>query len=125
AADETRIQHRDETRVAARVCVSRRCGVVVIDAHHHFWDPARASYPWMTEALAPIRRRFGPEDLRPLLAANGIDRTILVQTRSSLDETREFLAIAADHDFIAGAVGWVALTAPDVAEQPARLPSSP
>jgi L-fuconolactonase len=98
--------------------------VVVIDAHHHFWDPARATYPWMTDALAPIRRRFGPEDLRPLLAANGVDQTILVQTRSSLDETREFLATAAQHDFIAGVVGWVDLTA-DVAKQITRLRSGP
>jgi L-fuconolactonase len=98
--------------------------VVVIDAHHHFWDPARATYPWMTDALAPIRRRFGPEDLRPLLAANGVDQTILVQTRSSLDETREFLATAAQHDFIAGVVGWVDLTA-DVAKQVTRLRSGP
>jgi L-fuconolactonase len=97
---------------------------MVVDAHHHFWDPARASYPWMTDALAPIRRRFGPEDLRPLLAANGIDRTILVQTRSSLDETREFLATAAQHDFIAGVVGWVDLTA-DVAKQLASLRAGP
>ena len=94
---------------------------LVVDAHHHFWDPSRASYPWMTDALAPIRRRFGPEDLRPLLGANGVDRTILVQTRSSLDETREFLATAADHEFIAGVVGWVDLTAPDVAERVAEL----
>ena len=94
--------------------------MVVIDAHHHFWDPTRATYPWMTEALAPIRRRFGPEDLRPLLAANGVDQTILVQTRSSLDETREFLATAAQHDFIAGVVGWVDLTA-DVPKQLASL----
>jgi L-fuconolactonase len=78
----------------------------------------------MTDALAPIRRRFGPEDLRPLLAANGVDQTILVQTRSSLDETREFLATAAEHDFIAGVVGWVDLTA-DVAKQIARLHSGP
>jgi len=78
----------------------------------------------MTEALAPIRRRFGPEDLRPLLAANGIDQTILVQTRSSLDETREFLATAAQHDFIAGVVGWVDLTA-DVPKQLASLKASP
>jgi L-fucono-1,5-lactonase len=92
---------------------------MVIDAHHHFWDPARASYPCMTDALAPIRRRFGPEDLRPLLAANGVDQTILVQTRSSLDETREFLAMAAQHDFIAGVVGWVDLTA----DVPAQLKS--
>jgi len=96
----------------------------VVDAHHHFWDPARATYPWMTDALAPIRRRFGPEDLRPLLAANGVDRTILVQTISSLDETREFLATAARHDFIAGVVGWVDLTA-DVAKQLASLRAGP
>jgi L-fuconolactonase len=94
---------------------------LVVDAHHHFWDPARAAYPWMTDALAPIRRRFGPDDLGPLLASSGVDRTILVQTRSSLDETREFLATAAEHDFIAGVVGWVDLTAPDVADQVASL----
>jgi L-fuconolactonase len=96
----------------------------VIDAHHHFWDPAKASYPWMTDALAPIRRRFGPDDLEPLLAPNGVDRTVLVQTRSSFDETREFLATAAQHDFIAGVVGWVDLTG-DVAKQIARLRSEP
>jgi L-fuconolactonase len=98
---------------------------VVVDAHHHFWDPARATYPWMTDAFAPIRRRFGPEDLEPLLAANGVDQTILVQTRSSIDETREFLATAARHDFIAGVVGWVDLTAPDIAKQIAQLRSRP
>jgi L-fuconolactonase len=99
--------------------------MLVVDAHHHFWDPARATYPWMTDALAPIRRRFGPEDLRPLLAANGVERTILVQTRSSLDETRELLATAAEHEFIAGVVGWVDLTAPDVAERLAELRAGP
>jgi L-fuconolactonase len=78
----------------------------------------------MTDALASIRRRFAPEDLRPLLAANGVDRTILVQTRSSLDETREFLATAAQHDFIAGVVGWVDLTG-DVAKQVASLRARP
>jgi L-fuconolactonase len=98
--------------------------VVVIDGHHHFWDPAKAAYPWMSDALAPIRRRFGPEDLEPLLAANGVDQTVLVQTRSSLDETREFLATAARHDFIAGVVGWVDLTA-DVAKQIGSLQAGP
>jgi len=97
---------------------------VVIDAHHHFWDPAKAKYPWMTKALDPIRRRFGPEDLRPLLAANGVDQTILVQTRASIDETREFLATAAGHDFIAGVVGWVDITA-DVSKQVASLRAGP
>ena len=34
---------------------------MVIDGHQHFWDPARADYPWMeAPELAPIRRAFGP-----------------------------------------------------------------
>ena len=95
--------------------------MIAVDAHQHFWDPTRASYPWMTDELAAIRRPFGPKDLRPLLAANGIDRTILVQTRSSEDETRELLETAAASDFVAGVVGWVDLTADDVAARLAAL----
>lgn len=85
-----------------------------IDAHQHFWDPARADYPWMAAPdLAPIRRAFAPADLAPLIAAEGIDRTILVQCRSSLAETKEFLAIAHATDFITGVVGWIDLTDAD------------
>jgi L-fuconolactonase len=94
---------------------------VVIDAHHHFWDPSHRDYPWMGDDLAAIRRRFGPEQLAPLLAASGVDRTVLVQTVSSLDETREFLAAAAANDFIAGVVGWVDLTDPSVGATLAEL----
>ena len=89
---------------------------VVVDSHHHFWDPARRDYYWMSEELATIRRRFGPDDLRPLLAAARVDRTIVVQTVPSVDETREFLATAAETDFVAGVVGWVDLTDPAVAK---------
>ena len=85
--------------------------MTVIDAHQHFWDPARADYPWMEDrALAPIRRAFGPHDLAPLLAANGVDASIVVQCRSAIEETEEFLAIAAATPFVAGVVGWVDLT---------------
>ena len=86
-----------------------------VDAHHHFLDPDRIVYPWLTAELEPLRRRFGPEDLRPELAAHDIARTVLVQTRSSVAETREFLATADAVDFIGGVVGWVDLSAPDVA----------
>jgi L-fuconolactonase len=83
---------------------------LTVDAHHHFWDPARFDYPWLTDELAALRRRFGPEDLAPLVERAGIERTILVQTISSVDETREFLATATATPFIAGVVGWVDLT---------------
>ena len=98
---------------------------LVVDGHHHFWDPARHSYPWMSDELATIRRRFGPEDLRPLLAANGVDRTVVVQTISSAEETREFLATARDIDFVAGVVGWVDLADPSIGRTLAQLRAGP
>lgn len=94
---------------------------VLVDAHQHFWDPARADYPWMTDAVAPIRRRFMPSDLRPRLADAGVDYTVVVQARSNVQETRELLTLAADTDFIAGVVGWVDLTAPDLVDTIGQL----
>jgi L-fucono-1,5-lactonase len=84
---------------------------MVIDGHQHFWDPARADYPWMQAAdLAPIRRAFGPADLAPLLNQNGIDASILVQCRSAVAENEEFLRVAAATPFVIGVVGWADLT---------------
>ena len=92
-----------------------------VDSHQHFWDPARADYPWMTDEVAAIRRAFMPDDLRPLLADAGVAYTVLVQARSDLEETRELLALAAHTDFIAGVVGWADLTLPELADTLAEL----
>jgi len=78
-----------------------------IDSHFHFWDPALRDYPWMPDEL---KRPYGPDDLRPLLAANGFDAAVLVQTVSEVAETREFLQIAGITDIVAGVVGWVDMT---------------
>lgn len=86
---------------------------MIVDSHQHFWDPARADYPWMTDEL---RRRYGPEDLEPLLREHGVTGTVVVQARHSLDETRDLLAIAAANPFVLGVVGWVDLTG-DVSAQ--------
>jgi L-fuconolactonase len=96
---------------------------MIIDAHHHLWDYQAARYPWMTEKLAALRRRFGPEDLQPLLAACGVDATVLVQTYSSLEETRGFLEVASETPWIAGVVGWVDLCAAEVAQRIGTLRS--
>jgi L-fuconolactonase len=94
---------------------------VIVDSHQHFWDPASAAYPWMTEAVAPIRRPYGPEDLRPLIAAAGVDATVVVQARSDVEESRELLRLAAGTDFVAGVVGWADLTSPDLPDTLAEL----
>ena len=106
--------------------MSERVRTPVVDAHHHFWTPSRHDYYWMAGAeLDPIRRTFGPDDLRPLLTAAGVDATVLVQTVPSVPETREFMVTAAATDFVAGVVGWVDLTDPAVADTLAELRSQP
>jgi L-fuconolactonase len=90
---------------------------VIVDAHQHFWDPALADYPWMTDDDAALRRRFGPDDLEPLLREHGITGTVVVQARHSLGETRSLLELAAATPFVLGVVGWVDL----IGDVPAQL----
>jgi L-fuconolactonase len=87
---------------------------VIVDSHQHFWDLERFDYPWLTDDLRPIRRNFSPSDLEPLLARRGVERTVVVQAISSVDETRYLLEIASRTEFVAGVVGWVDLAAPRV-----------
>ena len=70
----------------------------------------------MTDDVAPLRRRFGTEDLEPLLREYGVTGTVVVQARQSLDETRELLTLAASTPFVLGVVGWVDLTGDVVAQ---------
>src|SRR5580704_16236661 len=97
----------------------------IIDAHQHFWDPTTGDYPWLAGPFEPIARVFGPEDLRPLLAAQGISGTVLVQTWNDLGETRDYLRVAAETNFVAGVVGWVDLTDPKVDRTLAELKAGP
>lgn len=99
--------------------------MVTVDAHQHFWDPATADYPWMSDAVAPLCRRFGPEDLAPLMQNVGIDQSIFVQARSDLAETQEYMLIAANSDFLAGVVGWVDLTDPEADDVLSSLRARP
>lgn len=98
----------------------------VVDAHHHLWDPARRDYPWMTGPAARLRRPFGLTELRAVTSANRVDRTVVVQAVAELGETADLLAAAVASEGLIGAVvGWVDLTAPDLAEQLARLRAGP
>jgi len=51
---------------------------MIVDAHQHFWDPARGDYGWL-KPDNPIHRVFSTAELRPLLIQTGVDATILVQ----------------------------------------------
>lgn len=98
---------------------------VRIDAHHHVWDLAVRAQPWITDAMTPLRRRFGVDDLAPAAKAAGVAATVVVQTVPYLAETRELLDLAAATPLIAGVVGWVDLAGADVADQLDRLLAAP
>ncbi len=88
-----------------------------IDSHQHFWkfDPVRDS--WIDESMSVIQRDFFPEDLEPILKANGIDGCVVVQSDQSEDENHFQVANADKHDFVKGIVGWVNLSVPNIEER--------
>ncbi|WP_345815585.1 amidohydrolase family protein [Paraburkholderia sp. PREW-6R] len=83
-----------------------------IDAHQHYWDPARGDYEWLTPDLKTLYRPFAPADLKPLREQAGIGRTVVVQAAPTIDETRYLLDLARSETSIAGVVGWVPLLLP-------------
>jgi L-fuconolactonase len=93
----------------------------VIDTHQHFWDPTTGWYDWMTGPLQVLATPIGPDDLAPLLLRYGVDGTILVQASAQLEETRQFLELARDVEWIRAVVGWVDLTDAAVADVVAEL----
>jgi len=83
---------------------------MTIDAHHHLWKYSAAEYGWISPEMRTIRRDFLPADLEPLMHLFGIEGTVPVQARQTLEETQWLLGLAQEHQLIRGVVGWVPLT---------------
>jgi L-fuconolactonase len=96
----------------------------VIDAHVHLWDLAVRPQPW-ADPFPALHRSFLPADLRAVLADNEVDAAIVVQAGDTHGETLDLLALAMSDPVLAGVVGWVDLSDPDVAGQLARLRAAP
>jgi L-fuconolactonase len=97
---------------------------MTVDAHVHIWDRATRDHSWL-DSQPQLAHRYSIEQYAELASACGVEQAVLVQVLADVDETREFLAIAAEHSLIAGVVGWVDLEAPDVAEELVRLREGP
>jgi L-fuconolactonase len=85
-----------------------------IDSHHHLWRYNSAEYPWINESMSVLRRDYLPADLKVQIDGAGIQATVAVQARQTLEETRWLLELANAYSFIAGVVGWVPLVDPDI-----------
>ena len=83
---------------------------MMIDSHHHLWKYSRAEYGWITPDMRVLQRSFLPPDLETLMHHFGIEGTVAVQARQTIEETRWLLSLAKQHPLIRGVVGWVPLT---------------
>lgn len=129
---------------------SRGEGRSIVDAHTHVWNRSRHPQHWIDPvAMAAIDRDFAIGDLTDALERyrDVVARAVIVQASNSTSETTDILtATKADRGdtgstgggdthrddagsgeptVVAGVVGWVDLTAPDVAsavESLRRLP---
>jgi L-fuconolactonase len=93
---------------------------LIVDAHHHLWDPVTTRHDWLAD-FPTLQRRFDTSDFQQASQPHRVDTSVLVQVRGSTAETEEFLQI----DAVAGVVGWADLTDPGVADELARLKEQP
>lgn len=86
----------------------------IVDTHQHYWRTGAQEQPWLHEQHATLLRDFEPEDLAPALAAEGVDRTVVMQ---SVDEPAENdrLAHYAAEATVAGVVTWLPVARPEEA----------
>ncbi len=98
---------------------------MLIDSHHHLWRYNPRDYDWISDAMRSLRRDFLAEELAKLAFANGVDGTLVVQARQTLEETNWLLDIASSHPLIQGVVGWVPLFAPDLGPVLEKVASHP
>ncbi len=89
--------------------------MVKVDTHQHFWNLEKVAYPWLVPEYGPIYRTFEAPELEPQVKAAGIDKTVVVQSMDSYEDTEYMLAAAATFKWIQGVVGWVPLLRPDEA----------
>jgi L-fuconolactonase len=85
-----------------------------IDAHHHLWRYSKEEYGWIAGNMAAIARDFLPEDLQQALSSSGMQGSIAVQARQSLEETQSLLDFAQQSDVIRGVVGWAPIASPEL-----------
>ena len=96
-----------------------------IDSHHHFWQLGRFAYTWLNTDRPALQHDFLPSDLRPVLDALGVAQSVSVQADQSVAETYWLLELAERYPWIAGVVGWLDLSDPNVAATIHDLATNP
>lgn len=99
--------------------------MTTVDAHQHYWQPARGDYDWMPKDNKILARPYRPGDLAPHLERFAIAKTVLVQAAATVEETEYLLGIADATPSVAGVVGWIDFEKPDHLHHLRRLAGHP
>ena len=89
----------------------------IIDTHQHFWNYDATRHDWINEDMRAIKKDFLPEQLAPILKENKVEGCVSVQVDQTTEETDFLLALAKEHSFIKGVVGWVDLRASNLEDK--------
>lgn len=96
----------------------------MIDSHHHLWHYSTEEYGWIPPG-SPLAKNQLLAELEIATTDAGVDATVVVQARQSLDESDWLLSLADQSEIIAGVVGWVPLVDSNVGEPLGRLAAHP
>jgi L-fuconolactonase len=80
-----------------------------IDAHHHLWSYRPSEYAWISGEMTQLARNFLLADLNVAVRDAGIDGTVVVQARQTLEETHWLLSLAGKSKTLLGVVGWAGI----------------
>ncbi len=95
-----------------------------LDSHQHFWSYDEQQYPWIPKG-SPLHRDWLPSDLLIEQAKVGMQGSVAVQARQTLQESRWLLDLADSTPLIQAVVAWVDLRSDRVEEQLGELSHHP
>ncbi|MEO5534878.1 MAG: amidohydrolase family protein [Pseudolysinimonas sp.] len=86
---------------------------MIIDAHLHVWDLARANYPWLGPGAGDLYRTIDIAEIEPTLQQRRIEGVVLVQASDEAGDTAVMRTAAAMHPMVLGIVAWSPLDDPE------------
>jgi predicted TIM-barrel fold metal-dependent hydrolase len=99
---------------------------LIVDPHHHLWDPGRNIYPWLQGEmhdrgwgdLRPLQKPYLVDDLVADAARQGLQKSVHVQANfdpaNPVGETGWLDGVAAEHGFPHGIVAFADFSSEDV-----------
>lgn len=88
---------------------------MIVDAHVHFWKFDKKNPGWISDKMKTLRQDYLPAHLQSTISRNGVDAVVAVQSSQSEVETLFLTELAKSHAFIKAVIGWVDLSADNIA----------